>query len=144
MDEAFTQELENDFAKLLLGGPDAVDAQAIVPRARTSGTPATPLTDGESPPASTGSSKKKNKKKKKASQRCTPTGSTLYDAVDEHAHAILNAAHDEVAARKARKKDRKTICGRCGRDKLVGTRLQTCSMCKCVSWPVIEGFIDQR
>ncbi|KAI5894562.1 uncharacterized protein SCHCODRAFT_01147634 [Schizophyllum commune H4-8] len=32
MDEAFTQELENDFARLLLGGPDAVDAQAIVPR----------------------------------------------------------------------------------------------------------------
>ncbi|KAL1686702.1 hypothetical protein GGG16DRAFT_128492 [Schizophyllum commune] len=124
MDEAFTQELESNFARLLIGGSDAVDAQAIVPRARLTGTPASPSTDEGSPSTSTSSNKKKNKKKKKAS-------SPLYDAVDEHAHAILNAAHDEVAARKARKKDRKTICGRCGRDKLVGTRLQTCSMCNC-------------
>ena len=65
MDEAFTQELENDFAELLLGGPEAVDAQAIVPRARTSGTPATLSTDEGSPSTSQSSAKKKNKKKKK-------------------------------------------------------------------------------
>ncbi|KAL1745556.1 hypothetical protein HDZ31DRAFT_36188 [Schizophyllum fasciatum] len=138
MDEGLARELEDDFARLLLGGPEAVDTQdnAVVPRARTTVAPnATPTSAAGAAGASTSStasSKKKNKKKKK-SNHCEPTGSPLYDAVDEHAHAILNAAHDEVAARKARKKDRKTICGRCGKDKLAGTRLQTCSRCKCVS-----------
>ncbi|TRM58114.1 hypothetical protein BD626DRAFT_540207 [Schizophyllum amplum] len=62
------------------------------------------------------------------------TGVPFIDNFDQHARRVMDAAVDEVAARKARKKDMKTICGKCGKDKLVGTRLQTCSRCKSINY----------
>ncbi|KAJ7213843.1 hypothetical protein GGX14DRAFT_444242 [Mycena pura] len=48
-----------------------------------------------------------------------------------HADNLLHRAEQEFKERKARKRDRKTLCGRCGEHKNAGTRLQTCSRCRC-------------
>ena len=43
---------------------------------------------------------------------------------------VAGVDDDENAARKAHKRDAKEVCGRCGKEKAAGTRLQTCSRCK--------------
>ncbi|KAL1659619.1 hypothetical protein GGF50DRAFT_64918 [Schizophyllum commune] len=60
--------------------------------------------------------------------------SPLSQFVGQHSKRIANTARSENAARKARKKDRKTICGRCRKEKLEGTRLRTCSRCKSINY----------
>lgn len=51
-----------------------------------------------------------------------------------HASRFQVAALEEINARKARRKDRKNVCGRCNKRKLAGTRLQTCSRCKSINY----------
>ncbi|TRM55549.1 hypothetical protein BD626DRAFT_525166 [Schizophyllum amplum] len=114
MDEGFIRELEDEFASLILGPAAASPERAIA-----------------SDPSSSagGASASSNKNKKMPSRKNDPP---MMKAMG--ASSLLSATQKEMAARKARKKDRKTICGRCGKDKLAGTKLQTCSRCKSINY----------
>ena len=111
MDAAFIRELENDFAGMLLGNSSA-DGR------RSASQSGAGRTNSEAPEA------------RRRSSRPSDDRSPLSQFDGQHSKRIASAARSEIAARKARKKDRKTICGRCGREKLEGTRLRTCSRCK--------------
>ena len=54
---------------------------------------------------------------------------------------VAGVVDDEIAARKAHKRDAKENCGRCGKEKAAGTRLQTCSRCKYVIGCLVEELI---
>ncbi|TRM58330.1 hypothetical protein BD626DRAFT_611983 [Schizophyllum amplum] len=63
-----------------------------------------------------------------------PNHNAAVNAMYAHASRFQVAALEEINARKARRKDRKNVCGRCNKRKLAGTRLQTCSRCKSINY----------
>ncbi|KAL1704008.1 hypothetical protein EV121DRAFT_280707 [Schizophyllum commune] len=54
---------------------------------------------------------------------------------------VAGVVDDENAARKAHKRDAKENCGRCGKEKAAGTRLQTCSRCKYVIGRIVDQLV---
>ncbi|KAI5887453.1 uncharacterized protein SCHCODRAFT_02671478 [Schizophyllum commune H4-8] len=135
MDPELASALQNEFARLILEthfSSDLSDNASGVPMPEASSS----SSRGTRPSTESGATQRG--RRKTAAARARAHDNEMWGIYHE---PVAGVVADENAARKAHKRDAKENCGRCGKEKAAGTRLQTCSRCKYVIGRVGEELI---
>ncbi|KAL1719369.1 hypothetical protein EV715DRAFT_263376 [Schizophyllum commune] len=128
MDPDFASALQNEFARLILEThfqPGLLDDPRGVPMPEASSS------SSRETRSSTSTEGMQGGRRKSAAARARAHDNEMWGIYHE---PVAGVVEDEKAARKAHKRDAKEICGRCGKEKAAGTRLQTCSRCKSINY----------